>query len=283
MRVSICVGEYAKKPYNVPGLQINAWCLEELCFLMRENAFLLDQTLMSDALLDWMERECGRRDLARALYPLVHRKGSLSAFVGMILKDVGFYDDATIAEIEVLLKKSSGLSRIEKRKSQVDYLVEKRKYLAALKGYDDLLKNWKEESENAQNPPAQETLMSIWHNKGVAYIGMMFYDAAADAFHTAYELGGGEESFRSYLAAKRLQMDQKEYVAFAADVANGYTTALELEKDLEQANAAWEQEPMYFQLNELCEMRGNNRGRYEEESNALVQRLKENYRSSVEI
>ena len=31
MRVSVCVGDYAKKPYCVPGLEVNVFCLEELC------------------------------------------------------------------------------------------------------------------------------------------------------------------------------------------------------------------------------------------------------------
>ena len=35
MRVSVCVGDYAKKPYCVPGLEVNVFCLEELCCCLK--------------------------------------------------------------------------------------------------------------------------------------------------------------------------------------------------------------------------------------------------------
>ena len=51
MRVSVCVGNYAKTPYCVPGLEMNVYSMEELCHCMKENAFFLDTALMEDGLL----------------------------------------------------------------------------------------------------------------------------------------------------------------------------------------------------------------------------------------
>lgn len=76
MRVSVCVGSYAKMPYRIPGLGTDVYSMEELCYCLKENAFLLDLSLMEDGLLDWVEKECGLRELAKALHPLVHRQGS---------------------------------------------------------------------------------------------------------------------------------------------------------------------------------------------------------------
>ena len=70
MRVSVCVGNYAKEPYRIPGLEINVFSMEELCYCMKENAFLLDLSLLDDGLLDWMEQECGLGELAQRLHPL---------------------------------------------------------------------------------------------------------------------------------------------------------------------------------------------------------------------
>ena len=65
MRVSVCVGDYAKKPYCVPGLEVNVFCLEELCCCLKENAFLLDLSLLNDNLLEWIGKECGLAEFAR--------------------------------------------------------------------------------------------------------------------------------------------------------------------------------------------------------------------------
>ena len=58
MRISVSVGEYAKTPYYVPGIERSVYCMEELCYCIREDAFLLDLTFLNDGLLDWIEREC---------------------------------------------------------------------------------------------------------------------------------------------------------------------------------------------------------------------------------
>ena len=56
MRVSVCVGDYAAVPYCIPGLELNVFSMEELCYCIKENAFLLDFSLMNDELIDWIER-----------------------------------------------------------------------------------------------------------------------------------------------------------------------------------------------------------------------------------
>ena len=112
MRISVSVGEYAKTPYYVPGIERSVYCMEELCYCIREDAFLLDLTFLNDGLLDWIERECGLRDLARALYPLVHKQGSLSSFAVMILQYVGLYDNEVIREVEQVLKQEIGRAHV---------------------------------------------------------------------------------------------------------------------------------------------------------------------------
>lgn len=282
MRISVCVGNYGTIPYCVPGLEINVYCMEELCFVLKENAFLLDLSLMNDGLLDWIRGECGLKELAGALSPLIHRQGSLSAFVVAILRFVGLYDESTVSEVEQVLKRGAGLSSIEKKKSQADYLVRKKKYNAAIRGYDSLIEKWQEQSVEGEILPASECLALIWHNKGVAFAGLMTYAKAADCFLKAYETENRKDFYRDYLAAKRMEMTENEYVSFAAGNAEGYELALELEKDMERLTDEWEQQPEYMRLYGLSELKsGDGRQRYYEESERLSQTLKDSYRRSV--
>ena len=282
MHVSACVGNYATTPYCMPGLGINVYSMEELSYCLQENAFLLDFSVMNDSLLDWIDRECGLRELAKALYPLVHKKGSLSAFVVNLMNFVGLYDEQQVAEVEQVLKKGAGLSSIEKKKSQIDYLVRKKKYSAAIRGYDSLIDKWQEQEAEGKLLPAVSCLADILHNKGVALTGLMIYDKAAEFFLKAYETDAREDYYRDYLAAKRMELTESEYVAFAAEDTEGYGLALELEKDVEQLVREWEQQPEYLRLNSRRELRtGENKQRYYDESEQLTQTLKESYRRSV--
>ena len=281
MRVSVCVGDYATTPYCIPGLELNVYSMEELCYCMKENAFLLDFSLMNDSLIDWIERQCGLKNLARELYQLAHRSGSLSAFAVAILTYTGLYDEKTIRETEQVLKLGAGLSTVEKRKSQVDYLVRQKKYLPALRGYDQLLKNWGEFEGDSDNLPAVSTRGAILHNKGVAYAGLMLYGQAAECFLEAYKVSGLGEDYTEYLSAKRLELQESDYVAFAAEQAENYQYVLKLEKRLEQLAQDWELQPDYLRLYNRRELRGTDRQKYNEENDSLVQVLKSSYRKSL--
>lgn len=288
MRVSVCVGEYAKTPYQIPGVGMRVFCMEELCFCMKENAFLLDLSLLNDELLNWIERECGLRELAKELHPLVHKRGSLSTFVMTILRYVGFYDDESLRETESILKQGAGLSSIERRKIQIDVLVKKKKYKLALAEYDQLLRKWQEQEEQGgilsgtEGAAAKDFLAKIWHNKGVAFTGLMLYNRAAECFKRACELGEEEACYVAYLAAERMLLTEKEYVAFVAEHGELYRYTLELEKKLEQLTGEWEMQPDYLRLYNRRELRsGGEKQHYYEDSERLTQALKDSYRREV--
>lgn len=289
MRVSVCVGNYAKMPYCIPGLGLNVFCMEELCHCLKENAFLLDLSLMNDGLLDWVERECGLRDLAKALHPMVHRQGSLSAFVLAIQRYVGFFDEPVILEMEQVLKQGAGLTGLEKRKSQIDYLVKKKRYRQALRGYDELLSTLEkeqgeetQESSKTKNPPVEKAFLAkIWHNKGVAYAGLMLYGKAAECFGKACEWDENDDYTVDFMAAKRMELSQEAYVAFAGEHGEWHFDALELEKKLERFVGEWEQQPDYLRLCNRRELRSRDRRKFCEDSQRLTQALKDSYRAGM--
>ena len=282
MRVSTCVGEYAEIPYSVPGVEINVYSVEELCYCMKENAFLLDTTLVNENLLKWLEKQCGLRELVKLLFPYVYRKGSLSAFAVTIFQYVGLYEPAIVREIEQVLKQGAGLSSIEKRKSQIDYLTRKKKYNLAIKSYDDIIAKWEEQVAAGEPVPAVSCLAGIWNNKGVAYTGLMLYEEAANCFYHAYELSGEVQFCKAFFATKRLVLSEEEYVAFVADYSHMYEHTLELEKSVEEALEEWEQQPEYLMLYNRREMRmEGNWHQYHVDSERQALKLKENYRNSV--
>ena len=283
MKASLCVGEYCENAYHVEGLELEVHCLEELCYCLKENAFLLDLSLMNDKLVDWIGEACGVKELAKQLYPMVHKQGSLSVFVITILQYVGMYDAEDIAQVEQVLKQGAGLSNLEKRKSQIDYMVEKRKYAAAIRGYDLLLETWANLEKEGKELPAGKVRAAILHNKGVALTGLMLYDKAADQFREAWQTDPDRDHLDAYLAAKRMELTEDAYVAFAAQNPENYTESLELEKRIEQFEREWEQQPEYRQLQLRRTWRTEDRVKYDSENERLTQALKNSYRTSVSI
>lgn len=282
MRVSVCVGDYAATPYVMPGLGLSVYCMEELCYALKENAFLLDVSLMSDTLADWIGDGCGLKDLAHELYHMIHKQGQLSSFVIMIMEYVGLYEDSVIREVEKVLKKGAGLSGIEKRKGQIDYLVQKKKYVAALRSYDALLTGWKEMEEKTGEAPGKQTYAAILHNKGVTFTRLMLYEQAAESFWQAYQAEPAKEHYMAYLAAKRMELSEEEYISFAAGLTNSYEASIALEKQMEALRKSFEEQPDYQRILLRREWRqGTDKQKYYNENDSLTQVLKGSYRNSV--
>ena len=59
MRRYLCVGNYSSIPYLIQGLELRVYSMEELAYGLKENAFLLDNSLMSDTLINWIREQCG--------------------------------------------------------------------------------------------------------------------------------------------------------------------------------------------------------------------------------
>ncbi len=65
--------------------------MEELCYCLKENAFLLDLSIMNDKLVDWIGEECKVWELAKQLYPMV-QAGILKCVRGDDPAIWGMYD-----------------------------------------------------------------------------------------------------------------------------------------------------------------------------------------------
>ena len=76
MKARLCLGIYATNAYCFERLGISVYCMEELCYCLKENAFLLGTEIMNDELLHFIGSDCQVPELAKELYPMVHQKGS---------------------------------------------------------------------------------------------------------------------------------------------------------------------------------------------------------------
>lgn len=283
MRAYAQTGNTAVNPYYFKKLDIFVYTMEELCYVMKEEAFLLGNEIMDKELISFVGDECGLLELARELNALVSRKGTLSSLVGMIQSYVGFYSHEEIRQMEETVKMSSGMSDYEKKKLQIDYLVEKKRYSVAGEAYDKLLKELHSLGPEIMEKHERVTA-DIWHNKGVAFAGMMRYDEAGECFWKAFQLSGDRDSFMSFLGTKRLTLNQTDYVALTAQYGKQYADCLAFEKYFDKLGEKWQQTKEYAQLKELQSLRViGEQKKYYSESEKVVGLLKNKYRNSVGV
>lgn len=277
MKARACLGIYSQNAYYFERLDIPVYCMEELAFCLKENAFLLDTEIMNDALLRFIGVDCQVPELARQLYPMVHQKGSLSVFVSTILSYVGFFEKKILQQVENTIRTGSGLSDTEKQKLQIDYLAERKKYDAALEAYDSLIQSM--EAEELRMSKDAELLADLYYNKGVVYAGMLIYRQAAICFRRSYELKKDRGAMQSYFFAKRMELSEQEYVDLVAKHPECHEVSLQVERRVEELERQWKETPACTGLAQMRQWRvlGENL-KYYEESEQIVDALKEEYR-----
>ena len=79
-RVHLCLGRTASAPYSFDKARVRVYSVEELCYFLKENAYLLDETIFTRGLSDWLYKECGLPDLGQKLTMLQKNKEKPEAF-----------------------------------------------------------------------------------------------------------------------------------------------------------------------------------------------------------
>lgn len=237
------VGKYAEHPYHIAQTDTSVYCVEELCFVLCQNTFLLDRGLLDRDLAKWLDEECGLRDLARPLYTLISQNGSPSAFVGMILEYAHFSTEKKRQETEELLRVNADMDASTRRKHFADYLVANKRYMQAVAEYEKLLE---------EMPTMNHVMRSqLLYNKGVAFSRLFFFEEAEEAYLAAYEENPDHvEAAFAYLTALRMRCSEGGYIAFIAEHPMWHDHSLEVESRMEKSRREYEESVACRELSE---------------------------------
>ena len=227
-RPILCIGTYAREPYHIEKAGQNVYCIEELCYCIVNNAFLLDEDSFDQKLFDWIDKECSLVKLADELRGMAMKKCSIASLAGTILDYVGYNTRKEVDRTEEILRANAGMDVYKKKLARADFLMKNNRYSAAFKEYEFLLTN---------TPDIDRELRGrIEHNEGVMYARLFLFDRAAEMFKRAFEHNREHETYLQYLAALRMSLSDKEYISFIADNEEAYEASLELEKRMNEAS-----------------------------------------------
>lgn len=273
-RVLMCIGEYAETPYYIEKVYVNVYSAEELCYVIYENAFLLDKDILDRKLTDWIDKQLKLHDLARDLIVLINQNASAAAFAGTILSYVGFYSKDEISRVESILRMNVSMNVFEKWKAKADFLVENRHFVLAISEYEKLLKSL----------PDNETALqaNIYNNLGIAYLKLYLFDSAEKCFMSSYETDNNEEAYRNYLTVKRLSLSDDDYIRLIAEEERAYKTSILIETDMDEATKAFELSDAALELKDIYALKNTNESnRYYDSLLKLTEELKDDYRDIV--
>ena len=70
----LCQVKKAEKPFYIENISTNIYSIEELCYYLYNNLYLVDRSLISNKLCTWLDEELKLPKLAAKLRPLEKRQ-----------------------------------------------------------------------------------------------------------------------------------------------------------------------------------------------------------------
>ena len=250
--------------------------------MLAHSAFLLEEDFPWGDTLGWLSSQCGLTDLSADLERILRGAGKLrdesarsAAAVRHLMEYVRYTTDEETDESVKSFSEVSGMGLYDRRVGRAEHFMAKGRYAAALNEYDRLL-------ERLDSSAASQRAYLL-HQKGVICGRLFLFERAQALFLEAYEAGRNEESYLGFLAAKRLCVDEQEYVDYVASHPQAHRLSLELEDRWSRAEAEFDADRDNMAIRSLTLYRSEGRmGEYRDRLNDLTDRLDEEYRTMVD-
>lgn len=201
----LCRDKLAVNPLYVSYSDVRLYSVEELCYYIYNNIYIITGNFISDELIHFLRYETKDTALADRVELMKKSGASLAAILVTILKSVDYYSISEIDKISEILNTLDNQNVYERLRSRADTYLDREKYFKAIDCYKQIIKEYKNDAPGAFTA-------RVYHNMGVAYARMFMYDKAAESFKTAYETGQYDESYNAYLSAKYFNERNRELI-----------------------------------------------------------------------
>lgn len=211
----LCQTKKADVPYFIENISTNIYSLEELCYYLYHNLYLIDQTIINEGLCSWISKELNLPELAAKLRPNLGKFASAEDILYPIFKEINYLSYEELRDLTTELLKLDAQDSAVRDKRKGDSLVENGMYVNAIRVYQKLL-------EREHLDQVKEGLTrSVYHNLGCAYSYLFQMEKALDYFWKAYECSNSPEDLTTYLLAFGSVRTPKEYEKKAKELGVG--------------------------------------------------------------
>ena len=269
------IGKRTSNPYRLAAIDREVYSPEELMYSLVQSAQFLDEGILDEKLTEWIRTECGLPELADSLDRILRSaekgRNRVEQFVMAILGASDYVTPEQRRQTSEILRTGEGMQQFEMRLARADYMVENGHFAQALLEYQRIL--------DALPEPERTMRARAEHSRGLVYAYFFHFDMAAECFQRAYSLKNEDAYYLDYLAAVRMYLPDKDYVAFVARHPEAYAASLKLESAMDEAARDEEDSAGAKQIRRLRAMREQGADdALRTELSATAREMRNNYR-----
>lgn len=202
----LCQIPRARHPYYIDSIHISIWSIEELCYYMRENVYLIGETVLGKKLCDWIETELHLKKLAENLRRSLEKGAPADEFVMPIFRECGYLSAAELLYFKEKLVQVQIEPADVRRKMKADYLAGYGMYVSAITEYERILKQRKSGRLGIQ------FYAVVLENMATAYARLFRFEEAAECLWESYQTLKSRKVYEKYLRLLPLFLPEKRYL-----------------------------------------------------------------------
>lgn len=191
----LCQTKKAEVPYFIENISTNIYSLEELCYYLYHNLYLVDKTIINENLCTWIQEELDLPRLAAKLRPHMGKFASAEDVLYPIFKEINYLSYEELRTFNAQLAKLDAEAPAVREKRKGDALMDNGMFVNAIRVYQKLLE--REDLEKIREGLTE----GVYHNLGCAYSYLFQMEKALECFYNAYEGGRSQKALKTYLLA----------------------------------------------------------------------------------
>ena len=208
----LCGTPRAQHPFYIESIGIHIWSIEELCYYMKENVYLLDETILNEKLCAWLSEELGLKKLARVLLNAMEAGGPAMDFVMPIFQECGYLTRTELSYFREQLQQVQIESQDVRKKMKADYLVNYGMYVRAIGEYENIL------FTRSPGRIGTQFYAVVLENMAAAYAHLFRFEEAAECLWESYSTLKSRKVYDKYLRLLPLFLPEKRYQERLAEI-----------------------------------------------------------------
>ena len=271
-----CSSPLALTPYHFRLTDTNVYSMEEVCYYIWHNIYMIQEEVFDREFVMWIEKELHMEETSHKLACLIQDHKNLKDIVVTICCSCDYYDEEEINALIRLMDEIEQMPAYARKKHKGDTYLACHSYEKALEEYEKVFES--DEILHAE----KEAYGGIFHNMGVAYSNLAEFRKAAEYFLKAYEQNKKDASLSQGLFALRLSKDVEGYKKALVDFDVSPEKQLQWEKEYTQVISQSSQCREALKIEKLRNvMKSGNVAEYYDKVHKYVLDWKNEYRKQI--
>jgi len=271
----LCRRKRTTNAYYIESISAHIFSIEELCFFIYHNIYLLDDTIINSKLCDWIKEDLGFNTLGMKLLSRLKGDIDIEAFILPIFKEINYLSHEEYKSLGIKLEQLDEQPELVKEKLKGDCLIRYGKYSNGIKVYQRILSAKQEDNLGGQFRG------TIYHNMGCAYARLFQMEEAIVCLKKACELLHTRAAIKSYLSIIYIAKSAEEFTKEAIRIGVDEQTKEDILTEIKQSEDSEISSQSYqtFKHAQAEKAQGNDR-KYYQEMNLLLENMTKEYHNN---